>query len=113
MSEKSKRRKFSAEFCAEAVRRLAQTGNITGLCLELGISHQLLYQWRERVDKERQKGLMSSERRLRMENLELKKALLKKTLEVDFFKTALQKVEALSQGSNGSGATASGKPSGN
>jgi hypothetical protein len=48
-----------------------------------------------------------------MENLELKKALLKKTLEVDFFKTALGKVEALSRSSSGSGATASGKPSGN
>ncbi len=113
MGERWKRRKFSAEFRAEAVRRLAQTGNITGLCGELGISHQLLYQWRERVDKERQKGLMSSERRLRMENLELKKALVKRTLEVDFFKTALQKIEALSRSDSGSGETASGKPSGN
>ena len=53
------------------------------------------------------------QRHLRMENIQLKKSLVRKTLEVDFFKTALQKIEALSQSGSDSGATASGKPSGN
>ena len=114
MGQESNHRTFTEEFRAEALRRLQGTRNVSELCRELGISRQLLHQLKQSAEKALEKGSMSSEqRRLRMENLALKKALVKRTLEVDFFRTALQKIEAHSRSSNGSGATASGKPSGN
>ncbi|HEV2324066.1 MAG TPA: transposase [Terracidiphilus sp.] len=105
--------KYSKEFRETALRRLALAPNVTQLCRELGISRQLLYHWRDTEQRERQKQLEGVEQRLRRENAELKKALLKRTLEVDFLKAACAKVEAQRRTATGSGATASGKRSGN
>ena len=63
--------------------------------------------------REQQKQSLGAEQRLRQENAQLRKALVKKTLEADFLKAACEKVEALRQTATGSGETASGKPSGN
>ena len=49
---------------------------------------------------------------LRMEVSQLKRLLAEKTVELDFFKGALQKVEARRQSSGGSGAKASTTKSG-
>ena len=113
MGQEPKHRKFSQEFRASAVRRLAVTANVSELCRELGISRQLLYFWREAEQRKQQKQSQAAECRLRGENDELKKALAKKTLEADFLKAACEKVGALRQTATGSGETASGKPSGN
>jgi transposase-like protein len=104
--------KYSQEFRETALRRLSLGPNVAQLCRELGISRQLLYSWRESQQREQKKLLQGAEQRLRQENLQLKKALAKKTLEVDFLKAACAKVAALSQASTGSGAMASGKPFG-
>ena len=104
--------KYSKAFRETALRRLALAPNVTQLCRELGISRQLLYQWRDTEQREQQKQLEGAEQRLRRENAELKKALLKRTLEVDFLKAACAKVEAQRRTATGSGATASGKRSG-
>jgi transposase-like protein len=105
--------KYSKEFRESALRRLALTPNVTQLCRELGISRQLLYLWREDQQRQEQKQSQDAEQRLRQENAQLRKALVKKTLEADFLKAACAKVEALRQIATGSGETASGKPSGN
>ena len=105
--------KYSREFRESALRRLALAPNVAELCRELGISRQLLYQWRETEQREQQKQFQGAEQRLRQENAQLKKALVKRTLEVDFLKAACAKVEALRQASTGSGETASGKRSAN
>ena len=102
--------KYTKEFRETALRRLALAPNVAQLCRELGISRQLLYTWRDGEQREKQRS--GAEHRLRQENLQLKKALAKKTLEVDFLKAACEKVAALRQASTGSGETASGKPSG-
>ena len=112
MSQEWKYRKFSKEFRESALRRLALTANVAQLCRELGISRQLLYSWRDGHQREQQKQGEGAEQRLRQENLQLKKALAKKTLEVDFLKAACEKVEALRPSVTVSGETASGKPSG-
>ena len=113
MGRKPNQGKFSADFKAEALRRLQGTRNVSALCRELGISRQLLHFWDKAAEKERGQGSMSSEQRhLRMENAQLKKALLRRTLEVDFLKAACAKVEAQRQSATGSGETASGKSSG-
>jgi transposase-like protein len=104
--------KYTKEFRETALRRLALSPNVAQLCRELGISRQLLYSWRDGQRREQQKQSQTATDRLRQENLQLKKALAKKTLEVDFLKAACAKVEALSQVSTGTGAMASGKRSG-
>jgi transposase-like protein len=105
--------KYTKEFRESALRRLGLASNVTQLCRELGISRQLLYSWRDTEQRERQKQFQGAEQRLRQENAQLKKVLLRKTLEVDFLKAACAKVEALRQTATGSGETASGKRSGN
>lgn len=113
MDQERKQRRFSKEFREAAVRRLGETANVSELCRELGISRQLLYWWREREEQDRRGRLIAVEQRLRQENAQLKKALVKKTLEADFLKAACEKVAALRQTATGSGETASGKQSGN
>ena len=115
MGERSKYRKFSEGYRRYAVQRLKECANVSKLCRELGISRQLLYGWRDRFEREQDQHTEASqatERQLRKEVLELKQALGEKTLQVDFFKGALQKVEALRQGNTGSGETASTSKSG-
>jgi transposase-like protein len=104
--------KYTKEFRETALRRLALSPNVAQLCRELGISRQLLYSWRDGQQREQEKHREGAAERLRQENLQLQKALAKKTLEVDFLKAACAKVEALRQASTGSGAMASGKRSG-
>lgn len=109
MGQRSKYRKFTEAYRELAVRRLGECENVAELCREMGISRQLLYQWRERFEREEEKldPARARERQWRQRVAELKQALGEKTLEVDFFKGALQKIEALRQGSTGTGATAS------
>lgn len=110
MSQKYVR--YSKEFRETALRRLSLSPNVAQLCRELGISRQLLYSWRDSEQREREKQRQGGEQRLRQENLQLKKALAKKTLDVDFLKAACAKVGVLRQTGTGSGETASGKRSG-
>lgn len=104
--------KYPKEFRESALRRLALAPNVAQLCRELGISRQLLYTWREAEQREQEKQRKGASERLRAENLQLKKALAKRTLEVDFLKAACAKVGALGPTGTGSGAMASGKRSG-
>src|SRR6185437_16528951 len=96
--------KYPKEFRDAALRRLELAPNIAQLCRELGISRQLLYQWRDTERREQVRQRQGAAERLREENLQLKKALAKKTLEVDFLKAACAKVGALGPASTGSGA---------
>ena len=105
--------KYSKDFRESALRRLALAPNVAQLCRELGISRQLLYLWREDQQRQQQKQFQNAEQRLRQENAQLRRALVKKTLESDFLKAACEKVEALRRTATGSGEMASGKRSGN
>ena len=109
MGQETKHRKFTKEFRESALRRLALAPNVAQLCRELGISRQLLYLWRDSRQRDQEKQSRSAGERLRRENAELKKALLKKTLEVDFLKAACEKVVAPRPSATGSGESASGK----
>jgi len=76
----------------------------------------LMYKWRDQFapveSGQEQPALNLREARLRNEVNQLKRVLAEKTLEVDFFKGALQKVEARRQRSGMSGAKASTTKSG-
>ncbi len=94
-----------------AVERLKNCDNILALSRELGVHRRLLYKWRDQLDPvdvpEESLPQNSRESTMRKEVHQLKRLLAEKTMEVDFFKGALQKVEARRQRSGSSGETAS------
>jgi transposase InsO family protein/transposase-like protein len=81
--------------------------NIVRLARELRVNRTLLYKWRYRSEgSETQSDLSirnSRESTLRREIDKLKRLLANKTLEVEFFRTALQKAEARRRNSGISG----------
>src|SRR5512143_688615 len=98
-----------------AVDRMKNSDNITALAKELRIERRLLYTWREQlepVDDGNWPQTNCGERELRKEVAQLKRLLGDKTLELDFFRGALQKVEARRRNSKGSGGKASTTKSG-
>ena len=103
--------RYPDEFKRMCVERMKQCDNIGALAKELDIHRRMLYRWRDQFDpvekSEESPPPQSREARLRQEVSQLKRALADKTLEVDFFKGALQKVEARRQQSGLSGAKAS------
>ena len=103
--------RYSKEFRRMAVERLKTCDNIVALSQELGIHRRLLYKWRDQFapfDESEEPATGSSQQAtLRRKVHQLKRVLVDKTLEVDFFKGALHKVEARRQQSGLSGAKAS------
>ncbi|HXO31125.1 MAG TPA: transposase [Candidatus Acidoferrales bacterium] len=105
----AKRRKgrYSNEFRRMAVERLKRCENIVVLSEELGVHRRLLYKWRDQLapvdigDEPLPENPREST--LRKEVSQLKRLLAEKTVELDFFKGALQKVEARRQKSGISG----------
>ena len=105
--------KYSNEFRRQAVERLKQSDNIKALAKELGVDRRLLYYWRDREDpNDRRPAANSRETKLGAEVNQLKRVLADKTLELDFFRGALQKVEARRQQSGVTGGKASTTKSG-
>jgi len=100
------RRLYTEEFRRLAVGRMKGCRNVSALCEELDVPRRLLYRWRARLEgvvapiAPRTSGLEE-------ENRQLKRLLAERTLEVDFFKGALQKIAARRQGDGDTGATAS------
>jgi len=116
MSKTKGRRRYSEKFKREAVARTQEWNNITALARHLGIDRKMLYQWkwqqegrppRKPLPLTTQAAERGSLETLRRENLHLKRVLAEKTLEVDFFKGALQQVGARRQGAGEPGETLS------
>src|ERR1700720_752747 len=109
----ARRRKgrYSNEFRRMAVERLKRCENIVVLSEELGVHRRLLYKWRDQLapvdigDEPLPENPREST--LRKEVSQLKRLLAEKTVELDFFKGALQKVEARRQKNGTSGEKAS------
>jgi len=108
--------RYPNEFRRMAVERLKSCENIVALSQELGVHRTLLYHWRDQLDpvepREESPSTNSRETTLRKEVNQLKRSLADKRVEVDFFKGALQKVEARRQRKEGSGEMASTTNSG-
>ena len=92
--ERRKGQRYGSEFRGQAVERMNACGNIVGLARELGVSRRVLYQWRDRMEQTDSSPGRSREIILRKQILKLKRLLANKTLEVDFFRHALQRVGA-------------------
>jgi transposase-like protein len=83
-----------------AERRLALGEHPRKVARELGVHWSTLYRWRNRLDPTVNRGetLSSGETEALQQKVErLSQLLAEKTLEVDFFRGALQKVEARRQ----------------
>jgi transposase-like protein len=93
--------RYPKEFRRMAVERLKTCDNIVELSQELGVHRRLLYKWRDQFDPcdpgEESPPGNSRESTLRKEINQLKRVLIDKTMVLDFFKGALQKVEARRQ----------------
>jgi hypothetical protein len=68
--------------------------NIRGLSQELGILGKPLCKWRDRLEEDNPASLCSREFILSKEINKLKRLLANKTMEVEFFRGALQRVRA-------------------
>src|SRR3979490_340083 len=92
------------------VERMKRCHNITALARELGLDRKQMYTWRDQLDPDQRAerpALETREEKLEREVRRLKGALADKTLEVDFFKGALQKVAAPLHPQDRTGASAS------
>ena len=92
--ERRKGKRYGSELRRQAVERMNACGNIVGLARELGVSRRVLYQWRDRMEQTDCSPGRSRELILRKQILKLKRLRANKTLEVDFFRHALQRVGA-------------------
>jgi transposase-like protein len=75
---------------------------------ELGIHKRQLYEWRDQLRRRRGEA-PTREDQLKQENQQLRAALGRKALEVDFLQGALRRIEARRRASDGCGETASTK----
>ena len=116
MAKKRAAGRYPKAFRKMAVERLKSSDNIVALAKELGVHRRLLYKWRDQIepiDDGEPPPLNGRERELRLKVEQLKRLVADKTLEADFFKGALQKVEARRQSNKASGETASSTKSEN
>lgn len=107
---KGKIGKYPREFRQRAVERMRCCENVKELARELGVHRSVLYQWRDQLapqDRAEWQEREGAETALERENRQLKQVLAEKTLEVDFFRGALQKIAARRQNNSKAGETAS------
>jgi len=112
--------RYSDEFRLRAIQRVMNGESVTAVAQELDLHKRLLRAWvctaRRAQGAPRPKPPVSRPKQpdqLLRENERLKRALADKTLEVDFFKGALQKIAARRQARGKTGETASTPKSGN
>lgn len=112
------RRLFSRSFKLAAIQRMEDAGNVSALADKLGVRRELLYGWRTKFAAGGAEALKGSGRpRPSAEPPELRddqrrvaaleRKIGEQALLIDFFKGALQRIEASRRPSNGPGATAS------
>ena len=117
--KKAKWRRHTVEFKRQVVERMKTCENIGALARELDLQRKLLYTWKNQLEgrpEPRHANLEITaeerkEKQLREENTKLKAALADKTLELDFFRSALRRIKETRQPNSGNGASASTKPS--
>ena len=120
MAKMAKWRRHTVEFKRQVVERMKTCENIHQLARELKIQRKLLYTWRYQFEgrpepRHANLGITAEDRKdkqLRDEITKLKSALADKTLEIDFFRSALLKIKEGRQQSTEAGASASSTSSG-
>jgi transposase-like protein len=120
MAKMAKWRRHTVEFKRQVVERMKTCENIGALARELDLERKLLYTWKYQFEgrpEPRHANLAKTaeerkDKQLRAEIAKLKSALADKTLENDFFRSALLRIQEGRRQSNETGAWASTTPSG-
>ena len=105
--------RYPQKFRCRAVERMNSCGNISQLARDLHVCRILLYKWRDRLHPvDAQASTETARQRSREASFrkkidKLKRLLAEKMLTVDFFKAALQKIEARRHKNSVSGGPAS------
>jgi transposase-like protein len=115
MPKKAKWRRHPVEFKRQIVERMKTCENIHELARELKLERKLLYTWKYQFEgrpEPRHANLATTaeerkDKQLRDEIAKLKAALADKTLEIDFFQSALRRIEEGRQNSTETGGSAS------
>ena len=115
MAEMAKWRRHTVEFKRQVVERMKTCENIGALARELDLERKLLYTWKYQFEgrpepRRANLGISAEDRKAKQHREEiarLKAALADKTLEIDFFQSALLKVKEGRQRSSETGASAS------
>lgn len=119
MAKMAKWRRHTVEFKRQVVERMKTCQNIEALARELKLQRKLLYTWKYQFEgrpepRHANLGITAEDRRekqLRDEITKLKSALADKTLEIDFFRSALLKIKERRRQSTESGVSASTRSS--
>src|SRR5580700_2916861 len=115
MAMKAKWRRHTVDFKRQVVERMKTCENIEALAQEVNIQRKLLYTWKYQFEgrpepRHANLGITAEDRKEkqhREEIAKLKAALADKTLENDFFRSALLKIKEGRQKSTETGASAS------
>jgi len=115
MAKMAKWRRHTVEFKRQVVERMKTCENIGALARELKLQRKLLYTWKYQFEgrpepRNANLGITAEDRKekqLRDEIAKLKSTLADKTLEIDFFRSALLKIKEGRQPSIAPGASAS------
>jgi transposase-like protein len=115
MAKMKKWRRHTVEFKRQVVERMKTCENIEALARELKLQRKLLYTWKYQFEgrpepRHANLGKTAEDRKeklLRDEITKLKSVLADKTLEIDFFRSALLAIKEGRQKSTGAGAVAS------
>jgi transposase-like protein len=115
MAKLEKQKRYSLEFREMAVRRMKLGDNVSQLSRELGVDRTCLYDWKRKQDRRPYSHVVRAKadwRDKRIEELEAKILRLEgiiggQWLEVDFFESALRRVEEKARRSGGNGDSAS------
>src|SRR5260370_36454838 len=100
MAKKAKWRRHTVEFKRQVVERMKTCENIGSLARELKLERKLLYTWKYQFERRPEPrhanlGITAEDRKEKQhrDETKLKSALADKTLEIDFFRSALLKVK--------------------
>ena len=111
----AKQKRYSLEFRERAIRRMKLGGNISQLARELGVERTCLYIWKRKMDRQPYSRVGRPKqdwRDNRIEELEAKITRLEgiiggQWLELDFFESALRRIEEKGRRKGDDGAKAS------
>ena len=107
---------YTQEFRQMALERMKTSSSISALAKELGLPRERLHRWRKAMESHSEVETWSPPNReklnLRRQLQQTQQLLAARSLEVDFFKGALQKIEARRQKQESAGETASTSKSG-
>lgn len=110
-----KQKRYSLEFRERAVRRMKLGDNVSRLARELGVDRTCLYIWKRKLEQRPYRKRTNPEvdwRDHRIEELEAKVTRLEgiigsQWLELDFFESALRRIEGRARQKSGNGGKAS------